>query len=878
MAKLSDLKKVELLEEKVLSNDLDGVRIVLTEQKPIEFTAKALGLACRYCGAEMVEALIDGGATFSFTLTPVLKRKYDCKIALNNFDDLPINFAWYLFPKYEVKGYSNHIIDDAERVKVLHILHEKKMGDFSEILYYAILYNDDVIFKELKKLGVNELSEYRTDIVAGRISMNRLDAFGRNDRRRFQSTLQNYDDESLKVMLTNFLSCIKVETITLFPSDFYTTDWSDDSFVGKEKFISKFCSEKLFDLFVTKTNMVDKVKKWDLMFAIVEQNNPSAMQHALKEKWLNKPKDIDELLKHIQEQENRKPELIGYVLEQQHQKAGLDKKKKAPKETLSLDSKPLSAAELKKIWGTKKLDDGTLIIISYKGEDKDVVIPAKVGKAIVSAIHSDTFNPNAPRLNEMQQKIRNEISSVVFPGTIREIPKNMFQEAYVPKGRPSLKRVVLSEGIAKICDKAFYGCNGIEEIMIPDSVQEIGEYAFWGCRSLKSVKIPEHITILPKGIFCETGIETFEVEDRFTVIGESIFSGCKKLKSVKLPDSMTEIPEEMFKFCESLEMFTFPADATSIGEFAFFGCGLKECTIPEGVTVIEKGAFKNCKALKTVTVPKSVTIGESAFAGCNGLADDMGKIVVEGTLYGVLNPNGSWCLPAEVEIKPLILGQDIKEISVSIDCLPEIICREYLGESDVIDVESLSVGDEIAFGRFPMDDDYVLQPLKWRVLSKENEMALLITVNDIISLGDHVKQKGVWADSHVRKMLNDGFLNVAFTEVERAQISKITLHTPKNKEYGTDGGPDTEDQVFLLSVDEVEKYMPADESRKSEPTEYAHKQRPTKRDSGFWQLRTPGKDNWGSVAISDYFGTYAAMTGNHVGFTYVRPAIWVKNI
>jgi len=73
MAKLSEVKKVQLLEEKVLGNDKDAVKKVLAEQSPIEFTAKALGLACRFCDSEMVEILIDGGATFSFDFTPVIK-------------------------------------------------------------------------------------------------------------------------------------------------------------------------------------------------------------------------------------------------------------------------------------------------------------------------------------------------------------------------------------------------------------------------------------------------------------------------------------------------------------------------------------------------------------------------------------------------------------------------------------------------------------------------------------------------------------------------------------------------------------------------------------------------------------------------------------
>ena len=77
MAKLSNLKKVELLEQTVLKKDIDEVKRILKEEAPIEFTARAIGLACRFVGPQMVEALLDGGASLSFanltTLSPFIR-------------------------------------------------------------------------------------------------------------------------------------------------------------------------------------------------------------------------------------------------------------------------------------------------------------------------------------------------------------------------------------------------------------------------------------------------------------------------------------------------------------------------------------------------------------------------------------------------------------------------------------------------------------------------------------------------------------------------------------------------------------------------------------------------------------------------------------
>lgn len=877
MAKISEVKKVELLETAVLDCDVNGVKAILAEHGPLEFTAKALGLACRFCGAEMVSALIEAGVSFSFQMTPALKRKYDCKISISNSEDIPIDFSRYLFPCYEVKGYKNAVIADEERRNVTAVIVEKQTEKAQELLYYAILYQDTVIFDELQKLGVKELSEYRTDIVSGRIPYNRFNAFGRFDKGVFQNRIGRLNGNEVKSVLEKYLSCMNVDKVILSPSDFFVTSWSDGA--GKEKFISKFCAEGVFEFFMQKTNMLDKVKKWDLVFALAEQNNASGMQYALNEKWISKPGDLETLLKYVQEREDSKAELIGYILEKQNQVSAGSGKKKNAEDAFSLEAKPLSAAEIKKMWGTKKLEDGTLIITSYKGEDTEVVIPAMIGKAAVTAIDPETFNIDAQRITESQKLARKNIVSVEFPGSIKEIPPYIFGSGfgYGSNGHDKLKRIILNEGTVKICNQAFASCMELEEIRIPQSITEIGKYAFLRCKKLKQIELPETVTTLSCGVFSGTGLETFEVPEHISVIEGNVFSHCSELKSVRLPDTITEIPKDIFSWCESLKEFVIPDGVTVIGDGAFSYSGLIACEIPDSVKEIQERAFEGCKRLKKLSLPAEAALGNYAFSGCRYLADKDGQIIVNHVLfsngfsYGVYGN-----LSTEKEITPVVIGADVKRVASKLDTLPLIVYREYLDEGTKLDISALSVGDEVEFGRFLQNDDFVMKPLRWRVLAVEEGKALLITVDSILSLSDNLKQKGVWADSMVRKMLNEGFLCSAFTEKEREQIRVSSLNTPDNKSCKTTGGPDTEDRVFVLSMEEVEKYMPAAEDRKAKATEYAHKQRPTKRDTGFWQLRTPGKDGWGSVAVSSMLGEYSAMTGNHVGYSYLRPAIWVE--
>lgn len=868
MAKLSDIKKVELLETAVINNDIANVKKIFEEHAPIEFTAKALGLACRFCGPEMVETLIAGGATFDFDLTPTLQRKYDCKIKISNSYDIKKDFLSYLLSTYTVDGYSLPLLSDEQRKSVLKVLMEKNVGDFQELLYHSILFDDAVIYNTLVALGVNSLSDYRIDIVSGRVATNRLDSVGRYERECFQYAKEKSDDKGLLSMLGRFLECMDCERYVLFPSDLYEPDYSD--YYAKDKFIPRFCSEVLFDFFVNKTNMTEKVKAWELIYALVDNNNAAGLAYALEEKWISKAKDLETLLNYVKEKTDLSAGVMAVVLDKNNQ---VSKNAKKPVvEELTIEDKPLSAAELKKIWGTKKLDDGSLIITSYKGEAKEIIIPSAIGKQTVTAISAETFDEEAPRISEVQKKVRKEISYVEFPGSIKEIPEGIFKSGWNSR-RDNLKTIVLNDGIQTLSRRAFVGCTGISEITIPSSVKTIGNYTFEGCSQLKRVNLPSGITELPGGMFSATGLEEFTIPKTVTDLGTGVFSRCQNLRMVVFPENLKTIPNDMFAGCRSFSM-AIPDGVETIGYCAFQNTALTELTIPASVSHIGMYAFSGCEALQKVNIPSNVAIDKAAFEHCDLLANEKGQIVVNGIMFGMANVSSF--LSPEMAIKPTVLGNEISSVSAEREHLPEIVYREYCEKGDTLDVDSVSVGETVSFGHFPENTDYTMMPLNWKVIAKEEDKILLITEKNIMGQSDKISQKGIWKDSWVRKLLNEGFYMSAFTDKEREQIILSKNTNPRNKSSKADGGPDTEDFVFLLSLEEVEKYLPEEESRKTTFTDYAKGQYTGGSDrSGHWVLRTPGSD-WGAVGVSDYFGRFSAMTGNFSSNRYLRPAIWVK--
>lgn len=107
--------------------------------------------------------------------------------------------------------------------------------------------------------------------------------------------------------------------------------------------------------------------------------------------------------------------------------------------------------------------------------------------------------------------------------------------------------------------------------------------------------------------------------------------------------------------------------------------------------------------------------------------------------------------------------------------------------------------------------DYFLD--NWRVLEIKDGKALIAT-----SVGgwDRLVDDGTedtWEISNDRLYFNNQFYG-GFLEEERKLILKTVVSTPDNPVYGTEGGNDTEDYLFLLSIQEVEQYFPTSDELK----------------------------------------------------------------
>lgn len=194
------------------------------------------------------------------------------------------------------------------------------------------------------------------------------------------------------------------------------------------------------------------------------------------------------------------------------------------------------------------------------------------------------------------------------------------------------------------------------------------------------------------------------------------------------------------------------------------------------------------------------------------------------------------------------------------------VSRESFGVRPTLWVDNAAIKDDpdrrsenksISFGRYAGED------IEWIILEKNDESVLLISKYVIEGrMFNDATQNVTWETSALRRWLNGEFYSKAFSKDEKDNIYTTTVKTPPNPNNGVDGGKDTEDRVFLLSIDEVYKYFPAEAERTATATDHAANSVYLIRDTygtiSSWWLRSmsyPGTDNVSYATHVSYDGT-----------------------
>jgi tetratricopeptide (TPR) repeat protein len=209
------------------------------------------------------------------------------------------------------------------------------------------------------------------------------------------------------------------------------------------------------------------------------------------------------------------------------------------------------------------------------------------------------------------------------------------------------------------------------------------------------------------------------------------------------------------------------------------------------------------------------------------------------------------------------------------------------GEETWNKIKEINVGDTYTFGSYEQDNDTSngKEEIEWQILEKQDNKILIISKYALDCQKYNIKHTDVtWETCTLRSWLNSTFINNAFSEAEQSMIADTKVTADKNPNYSTNPGNDTTDKIFLLSINEVNKYLTTDELRKCVPTAYAIEQGAYTSDnytSGgkatcWWWLRSPGSSQLDASNVStdgsvDFGGIFVGYSGD-----CVRPALWIN--
>ena len=353
--------------------------------------------------------------------------------------------------------------------------------------------------------------------------------------------------------------------------------------------------------------------------------------------------------------------------------------------------------------------------------------------------------------------------------------------------------------------------------------------------------------------------------------------------------------------------------------------GKKRSIVIHDIEEIYDGAFENNQIITCVEIEEGVkSIGRKAFASCSSLIEisipasckiiytdtfkntSLNTLIFGSAYYkeSVINA----CLSDKaqnnanlVNFKDFVTECDGR-VKVSIEGIENAIMNKIKEEQDRIAEEKRKEQERIEAERKRKEEEernsiysqynagtthtfgtynhgVSTQGIVWNVLERNGNKALLISkyIIDRQKFNESAEAAD-WERSSIRKWLNNYFYKIAFTETEKSKILTTTLENTPNQQHGTSSGNDTNDKIFLLSADEVQKYYKTVNETRCQVTLFA-KNNGAYCDGayfGYWWLRTAGQFPQNASYIF-YTGGISQMGYDVTGTIFgVRPAMWIS--
>ena len=272
--------------------------------------------------------------------------------------------------------------------------------------------------------------------------------------------------------------------------------------------------------------------------------------------------------------------------------------------------------------------------VGYIGDGGDLVLP-------------EDFDGDEYVLYEYAFAYRNDITSVVLPSYITEIPAELF------KNCSNLQSITIPKSVVSVGENAFEGCGSLANVYIEDlvawfniSYENLDAYnethplyyannLYLNGEALTNLVIPVSITDIP-AYSLSFKITDITVHDYVNSFAPNAFFECRSIKNVYIGNvknwcsidfsgewgAPLEHAENLYIDGVLVKELVIPYGIHTIPGYAFSCENITSVTIPNTVGVIDSCAFRGCYLLKNITIPPSVhTISDSAFLDCDNITE-----------------------------------------------------------------------------------------------------------------------------------------------------------------------------------------------------------------------------------------------------------------
>lgn len=215
------------------------------------------------------------------------------------------------------------------------------------------------------------------------------------------------------------------------------------------------------------------------------------------------------------------------------------------------------------------------------------------------------------------------------------------------------------------------------------------------------------------------------------------------------------------------------------------------------------------------------------------------------------------------------------------------------------DSNGVTTWDCIYFGNYWQSSETSKEPIKWRVLSVDGDDAFLLADQNLDCKKYNETYTSVtWETCTLRSWLNgygagnnteqtdystENFLDAAFSQTEQSAIKTTSVINDNNPLYGTEGGNDTQDKIYLLSIAEASNasygfnttFNTPSDTRVSTNTAHTANYSGMNSTGGadWWWLRSPGNYSYDASFVTRYGWGYDYGDIVYYDNIAVRPAL-----